>query len=182
MTKQPRSGSQTWRVSLPTRRAGGRTGGVWPGTGTDSGGQHFSSTLGSSPQLCPCSLLSRCQFALSTTLCPSLSAQHSLPNTLCMTLWVPCFLIFSTPFSLISSRPSNDSKKILSRICRVDGHTRAMKIRTFCPRPAHGGQPTAHSGQPTAHGGQSTAHGGQPTAHGGQSTVHGGQPMAHGPR
>ena len=55
-----------------------------------------------------------------------------------------------------------------------------MKSRTFCPRPAHGGQPTAHGGQPTAHCGQHTAHGGPPTAHGGQPAAHGGQLTARG--
>ena len=69
------------------------------------------------------------------------------------------------------SCPSNDSKKILSRIYRVDGHPCAMKIRTFCPRPAHGGQPRAHGVQPTAHGGQPTAHCGQSTARGWQPIV-----------
>ena len=33
-----------------------------------------------------------------------------------------------------TSRPSNDATKILSRIYRVYGHPRAMKIRTFCPQ------------------------------------------------
>ena len=55
-----------------------------------------------------------------------------------------------------------------------------MKIRTFCLRPAHGGQPAAHGGQPVAHGGQPAAYAGQPTAHGGQPTADGGQPTAHG--
>ena len=73
---------------------------------------------------------------------------------------VDCFTVLCW---LFHSWPSNNSKKILSRIYGVDGHPCAMKIRTFGPQPAHGGQPRAHGGQPTAHGGQPMAHGGQST-------------------
>ena len=43
------------------------------------------------------------------------------------------------------SRPGKDSIKILSRIYRVDGHPRVMKIWTFCPRPAQCPWPTSQS-------------------------------------
>ena len=89
--------------------------------------------------------------------------------------------------------PSNDSKKILSRIYRVDGHPCAMNFRTFWAaqgpwwaaygprRLAHGPQWAVHSSRWAAQCGQPTVYGGQPMAHSGQSTAHGRQPTVDSP-
>ena len=86
------------------------------------------------------------------------------------------------------SWPSNDSKKILSRIYRVDGHpSRALCnekpdiLSSTCPQwAAQGPRWSAHSPRWVIHSPRWATHCGQPTVHGGQPLVDSPLPMVGG--